>query len=185
MASTDTINNEIIERTVNATAFQDRCYGRWLNAAISATTESVQATTNAATAAASNLLHFAAQPGTVAIGWSVVDTTTPSVIPNGTTVLGPLAANITLSANVTGAGVGASDIITFAPPFHAQRVAFAAVLFNNAVNRQTLAMLIMANATNRGNCLSSPTTSGGDILDSDIDFQVNSIFTGIATSRNW
>jgi hypothetical protein len=185
MASADTTNDAIIERTVSNPDFQNRCYLRFLIAAIAATTETVTATVNAVTAAASPLLHFAAQPGTVVIGWSVADLTTPAAIPAGTTVLGPLAANITMSANAAGPGVGASDIITFAPPNHAQRLAFAGALFTNNIDRKMLADLVLANATNRTNCLADGTVAGGGILDSDIDFQVNSIFTGIAISRGW
>jgi hypothetical protein len=68
---------------------------------------------------------------------------------------------------------------------HVQRLAFAGTLFNNGISSMTLAMLVLANTTNRTNCLANPLLPGGNMLDSDIDFQINSIFTGIAVSRAW
>jgi len=69
---------------------------------------------------------------------------------------------------------------------HTQRVAFAGALFNGTVNTQMLAMVVLASSTNRANCLATGNTQvGGNILDADIDTQVSSVFTGIATSRSW
>ncbi len=68
---------------------------------------------------------------------------------------------------------------------HTQRLALAGTLFNNGISAATLAMLVLANATNRTNCLANPSLYGGNILDSDIDFQINSIFTGVAIARAW
>jgi hypothetical protein len=68
---------------------------------------------------------------------------------------------------------------------HTQRLAFAGALFANAVNRATLADTILANATNRTNALVADSAPGSAILDNDIDFQVASVFTGIALSRSW
>lgn len=109
----DRTNNDVIDRTVNAPIFQDRCYRRFLAAAISVTNE---------------------------------------------------------------------DVATVS---HQLRVAFAGALFNSTVNRQMLAMLVLANATNQTNCLADPLNPGGNILDNDIDFQITSIFTGVASSRSW
>lgn len=68
---------------------------------------------------------------------------------------------------------------------HTQRLAFAGALFAGAVDLKMLAMLIIANTTNRTNCLAAPNISGGNIIDNDIDFQVNSAFTGVSISRTW
>lgn len=68
---------------------------------------------------------------------------------------------------------------------HVERLAFAGALFSGQVSLVLLAETIIANATNRTNCLANPQQVGGNILDSDIDFQVNSVFTGIAASRVW
>lgn len=113
MASTNTNSGLLLLQSANDSRFQDRCYFRFLNAAISVSTED------------------------------------------------PVA------------------------PSHAQRLAFAAALFNNAVNRQMLAMLVLTNAKIQVDCLADPTTPGGNALDSDIDFEIASIFTGVAISRGW
>jgi hypothetical protein len=68
---------------------------------------------------------------------------------------------------------------------HAQRLAFAGALFANQVDTKMLAMAVLANTTNRSNCISDPTDNGGAVADSDVDFQINSVFTGIAVSRSW
>jgi hypothetical protein len=69
---------------------------------------------------------------------------------------------------------------------HAQRLAFSGALFNNSVSLQTLAMLVLASSINKANCLANQTgLAGGNILDADIDSQITSIFTGVATSRSW
>lgn len=113
MASTDTNNNYVILATLNDPRFQDRCYRRFIAAAVSVTTE--------------------------------VNTVTS----------------------------------------HTQRLAFAGALFNGTVSNHMLAALILANPTNQTNALADPIVPGGNILDSDIDFQANSVFTGVATSRAW
>lgn len=68
---------------------------------------------------------------------------------------------------------------------HTQRLAFAGALFVGTVDERMLAMLVAANTTNRTNILANPNAAGGNCLDSDIDFQINSIFTGVAVSRAW
>lgn len=184
MPSIDTTNNQILEQSIDDTRFQVRCYLRFLIAAIAITTETVQATTSALSASGATTLSFATQPGTVAVGWTLQSLTNPASIPGGT-LIKSLGTSIGLSAPIGAAGVAAGDIIVFSPPNHASRLQFAAALFSGSISRQTLAMLIMANATNRTNCLADTSVPGGNILDSDIDFHINSIFTGIATSRGW
>ena len=68
--------------------------------------------TSAATGSG-NVLTFAAVPYNIIAGLSVYDLTAPSVVPAGTTVTGVTATTVTLSANVTGAGVGNGDMINF------------------------------------------------------------------------
>jgi hypothetical protein len=150
MASTDTTNDAVIERTVSDPNFQARCYRRFLAAAISDMNETVQATTSAQSASGATSLTFA----------------------------------VTISAATT-VIVASGDIILFSPPSHVARAQLAGALFNGVLSLRTLAMLILANATNQANCLADASVAGGAILDSDIDFQINSIFTGIATSHGW
>lgn len=69
-------------------------------------------TTNGITAAGSAILHFASAP-VVPIGARVNDQTAITVIPANATVVARDATTITLSANVTGAGVGSADVIGF------------------------------------------------------------------------
>lgn len=68
---------------------------------------------------------------------------------------------------------------------HTNRLAFAGAIFNGTVSPQTLCMLILANPTVRASVIADPTKSGGNALDNDIDFQIASVFTGVATSRVW
>jgi hypothetical protein len=70
---------------------------------------------NAATASG-NVLHFASLPPAVIVGVGVEDRTASGVIPAGTTVTAVSATSVTLSANVTGAGVGGGDAIAFYSP---------------------------------------------------------------------
>lgn len=77
------------------------------------TDDGVQLTTTASTAAGNATLTFGGGvPATVSVGQPVMDLTA-AVIPPGTTVLSKTATTVTLSANVTGAGVGNGDTIIF------------------------------------------------------------------------
>jgi|GEM_PF-1542154 hypothetical protein len=70
--------------------------------------------TNAATPSG-NVLNFAAVPGFVAVGMFAKDLTAAAgVIPGGATVTAKGTSTVTLSQNVTGAGVGNGDTIAFA-----------------------------------------------------------------------
>lgn len=183
MASTDTTDDAVIERTVNAPDFQARCYRRFLAAAIAVMAETVQATTSAQSSSGATTLTFASQPAGVLVGWSAASLTNPAALP-ASALVKTVAAAVGISAPTT-AIVAAGDIILFSPPSHLARAQFAGALFNSIVSLRTLATLILANATNRTNCLADASVAGGAILDSDIDFQINSIFTGLATSRGW
>src|SRR5262245_2168866 len=77
---------------------------------------SVSLTTNAATAAGNATLHFAAVPSSILPGMTIVDRTTQSVIPAGTTVQSTTATNIVMNQNATGAGVGTGDLVQFTNP---------------------------------------------------------------------
>ncbi len=68
---------------------------------------------------------------------------------------------------------------------HAERQKLCGALFARQVSGLFLAESILANTTNRANALSNQTAIGFAVLDSDIDFQIASIFTGIATSRGF
>jgi hypothetical protein len=68
---------------------------------------------SAATAAGVAVLTFASVPAWVAAGMTVTDTTATTVIPAGSTILSKTGTTVTISANVTGAGVGNGDNIVF------------------------------------------------------------------------
>lgn len=78
--------------------------------------------TSAATASGA-VLTFSAVPAGVAVGQLVVDKTTTTVIPAGTTVLSFTSTTVTMSASVTGGGVGSGDTIgfTFCPTWQMQK----------------------------------------------------------------
>lgn len=71
------------------------------------------ATVNGTTASGNPTLHFAATPAWIVAGMSVRDATAPAVIPGATTVLSTTGTTVVMSANAAGAGVGATDVITF------------------------------------------------------------------------
>jgi len=73
----------------------------------------VSLTTSGMTAAGSPTLHFAAVPVSILVGMSIVDSTTGSTVPAGTTVQSTTAKSVVMSQNATGAGVGAGDRIQF------------------------------------------------------------------------
>src|SRR6185437_14728818 len=75
----------------------------------------ITAPTSQAAAASTNVLTFATVPPTAAQGMTVADTTTFGVIPAGTTAqsIDRGAGTVTLSQEITGAGVGDGDTIQF------------------------------------------------------------------------
>lgn len=91
--------------------------------------------TNGVTAAGNNVLNFAAVPTGLTFG-SLVDDDTAAVIPNSTTVVSFTATTVTLSANVTGGGVGNGDSIRFHnnPPTWAVPGRNAYISSNNWLN---------------------------------------------------
>jgi hypothetical protein len=68
---------------------------------------------------------------------------------------------------------------------HVERLSFAGALFAGTISLVVLAESIIANANVRAACLANPQQVGGNVLDSDIDVQVASTFTGMAISRVW
>jgi hypothetical protein len=70
--------------------------------------------TNGATAAGNNTLHFASVPATVLAGMPILDTTAPTVLV-GLTVVSTTSTTVVMSGNASGAGVGNGDSIVFAP----------------------------------------------------------------------
>lgn len=184
--ATDSTDFLVLENTIGSSAFQDRCRLRFLNAAIQATTENVVAATNAVTAQNSNALHFASAPGSVAVGWTASDPFAPGAVPAGALVTSIVTGTVTLNQNIaSAAGVANGDAVTFAPPSHAQRMAFAGALFAGSVDIKMLTMAVLASPTIKAEILAAPTVVGGTAADSDIDAWVFTIFTGLATSRSW
>lgn len=70
-------------------------------------------TTNSTTASGNATLHFASTPAFVSVGMGISDTTAPTVIPAGTTVVSFTGTTVVMSANATGSGVGSGDTIAF------------------------------------------------------------------------
>lgn len=182
MSSQDTTDSLIIANVASNAAFQERCWLRFLIAAIAVANEEITSSVSAITAAGSGTLTFTVTPASIT-GLVVHNLSTPAVIPAGTTVASVTATTALLDHNVIGAGVAIGDNISFAVAYHAQRMRFAGALFSRSVDLMLLANLVLANSTNRTNCLADRLNVGGNILDSDIDFQVNSIFTGVAVAR--
>lgn len=75
-------------------------------------TVSIIDVTNAVTAALSAVLHFTSTTG-ITVGMRVADTTAPTVIPAGSSVIAVTGTTVTISQAATGAGVGSGDSITF------------------------------------------------------------------------
>lgn len=133
---------------------------------------------NAVTAAGSAVLHFASVPGSIVAGLPANDLTAPGVIPAGTTVLSTTATSVTLSANVTGAGVGVGDSIAFVNG-HAARAAFAVKVANGNYNLAAAALLVLGNSA-IGAEANINTANGYAIPDADIQFAVNSLWNVLA-----
>src|ERR1700761_3332895 len=72
-------------------------------------------TTNAATATSSAVLTFASLPASAVVGAAVTDTTAPTAIAPGTTIVSTATNTATMSAKATGPGVGSGDSISFSP----------------------------------------------------------------------
>jgi phage tail sheath gpL-like len=91
----------------------------------------ISATTNATTAAGNPTLHFAAGPSaSIQPGDVITDSTAPTAIAAGTTVLSIdfTAHTVTMSANAAGPGVGGTDTIVFTRPFVAKPYLASSVL---------------------------------------------------------
>jgi hypothetical protein len=131
--------------------------------------------TNAVTASANAILHFASTTGIVA-GMPVYDLTTPAAIPAGTVVLSVTATTVTMSSNVVG-GVGVLDVISFVSG-HAARAAFATKVLNGNFVLYNACLGVLVNASIQAEA--TPALVGNSIPDADIQFQVNSIWNALA-----
>lgn len=179
-------NHSLLTWEIDQSEFQDRVRLRFINAAIAVTNEEAQVFASGSVTAGT-VVPLPSTTG-LSAGMTVANLTTPANIgPNITVASVQAGVSVTLSGNVT---VATNDQLAFNPSgtshaMHLKRLAFAGALFAGSVDLKMLAMLIIANTTNRTNALANTTIIGGNIFDSDIDFQVNSIFTGIANSRSW
>lgn len=92
-----------------------------------------------ATVAGSAVLTFSGGvPAWFKVGGVITNLTNPSVIPAGTTMLSKTATTITLSANVTGAGIAINDHIQIAQPLWYQGIKFAAYsVAQHSINDQS------------------------------------------------
>lgn len=184
---TDFTDNITLRNSWDDSFFQERCRLRFINAAISILSEELTFYASVAQAGGTTIT-FASAPTGVTAGMTAEDLTTVTAIPHFLTVSSIATNVVTMSGTVT--GLLANDQVVFniagmTHAVHVRRTAFAGALLAGNVELKMLAMVILANSTNRTNCLANPNQSGGNILDSDIDFTVNSNFTGIALSRNW
>jgi hypothetical protein len=76
----------------------------------------VTLSTNGTTPVTSKILNFASTTGLIAgQNYSIVDTTTPTTISTGTTLISFTGTAVTMSANAAGPGVGGGDKITLTP----------------------------------------------------------------------
>lgn len=133
--------------------------------------------TNAATAAGNPVLHFASTTGVID-GSPANDLTAGGVIPAGTTVLSHTATTVTLSNNVTGAGVGIGDSIAFVNN-HSARAAFAIKVAQGNYNLSAAAQQVLTNATIAAEAVNDG-SQGNAIPDADIQFSVNSLWNMLA-----
>jgi hypothetical protein len=183
---TDTSDNVTLFNSIESPLFQDRCRLRFINAAIAVSTEEIQLFASGGVTNGT-VVPVPSTTGLVS-GMTVANLTTPGNIgPNITIASVQAGVSVTLSGNVT---VTINDLLAFNPAgeshaTHLKRLAFAGALFAGGVDLKMLTMAMLANATNRTNCLANASAPGGNILDNDLDFQVNSTFTGIANSRSW
>jgi len=176
----------LVTQEIDASEFQERVEGRFINSAIAVSTEELQIFASGAVTAGT-VVPLPSTTGLVA-GMTVVNLTAPASIgPNITIASVQAGVSATMSGNVT---VAVNDLLAFnssglSHATHLKRLAFAGALFARSVDLKMLVMLVIANATIRTEALANATVIGGNILDSDIDFQINSVFTGVANSRNW
>jgi hypothetical protein len=78
--------------------------------------KTVTLSTNNTTPVTSKILNFASTKGlTAGQNYSIVDTTRPTAISTGTTLISFTGAAVTMSANAAGPGVGSGDKITLTP----------------------------------------------------------------------
>jgi hypothetical protein len=132
---------------------------------------------NGATASANAVLHFASTTGIVA-GMPVFDLTTAGVIPAGTTVLSLTATTVTISANVTGAGVAIGDSISFVVG-HAARATFAHAVTTGTFDLLGASFAVLGNSTIAAEAVYA-TQPDFAIPDADIQFAVNSLWPLLA-----
>jgi hypothetical protein len=134
-------------------------------------------TASAATAAANAVLHFASTTG-IAAGNPVFDLTTAGVIPSGATVLSTTATTVTISANVTGAGVAIGDSISFVSG-HVARAAFAHSITTGSFDLLGATFAVLGNTTISAEANINTQPDFG-IPDSDVQFAVNSLWNLLA-----
>src|SRR5258705_9994257 len=114
MPSQDTTDSFVLANIAINASFQDRCWLRFIVAAIAVTTEEITGSVSAATAAANGTLTFAATPASIT-GLFVVNLTSPATIPAATKVSSVTATTAVMDHNAIGAGVAIGDNISFAP----------------------------------------------------------------------
>lgn len=160
------------------TSFLTRVQYAMMTAAVNVAAEVATLVTNGTTASGNATLHFASVPGGVIAGQSIVDTTTAGLIPAATTVLSTTATTVVMSANATGTGVASGDTVTFTPPNHVKRIAYAQAIFAGTASMQQAAYAILTNATILSEASEAAANFG--IPDADLQFSANSVFAALA-----
>jgi hypothetical protein len=115
---------------------------------ITLTTGDATLATVSSTASGNNTLHFNSNYPQPQSGEYVLDLTTPSAIPNNTTVSSTTSSTLVMSANAAGSGVGSGDVIATGGPTIPLSTGDTAVLFNNVNNSSPGVYLTNYFATN-------------------------------------
>ena len=185
-APADYTNEQHFWAAIGSVDFQNRCVLQFAIAAVSITTEVVKANVNATTASGSATLHFASALSSNVNGYTVTDLTTPAAIAANTTILsGGNTATPVMNQNAVTPGIGAADLLQFSPPNHVARLALAGQILAGQFSPQQLAIWVVSNTTIQTEIAADFTAGnppGTSVNDSDIAFQISSIFTGFATS---
>ncbi len=195
MASQDTTDAVYLYTVAANPQFQQRCWLRYLISAFGVTAEAITAPATAVAAAGTATLTFAPATPANIVGLFVRSLSLHNPVAPATALLNPIqigakvasvtATTAVLDHNIIADGVAIGDVMEFAPAFHADRVRLAGAIFAKTVDMQMLASTILADATNRTNCLADKTAPGGNITDAGIDAQIALIFTGLSRMRAW
>ena len=114
-------------------------------AALNGDCSSISGATSASSAAGSTTLTFTSTPAGLSPGLYAIDKTATTVIPAGATVVSFTATTVTLSAAITGAGVGSGDTIAFSntPTWKAYRTATGTATLGQVIQNSAGTLLLL------------------------------------------